>query len=617
MQTSDSLVIVFIVCLVLVGCGASSSTNPTSAIPSVLEAPNDLLSVTTSPNPLILNLDSAQANLTSIGKFASGPDQVLNNANDGLLYEVTGNPGVVSVDMTTGVVAVAAQGSTEITASTGSQSDVVAVQVDFGTAGNLAPQLNNKTSLLGLGQVGSPAVLAFPEATVADDQANFQGGILTVEAVGTGNQDIVITLPAAPAIGQVLNNGTEKVIVNLDNFASSVSLQAVLRNLTLAANSDGRGQLLVSLQDGQGQTSTTTRDFMAGLFFVAAPGSPFSAAATSVSSVATGDSNGDGHLDLISANVITSDLSLLLGDGTGNFSPANDSPFAVGSIPAAVALADLNGDGELDVVSANGGSDSVSVLLGSGAGNFVEVLGSPFPVGVQPNSIALNDLNGDGRVDLVSANLRSDDLSIFLGDGAGGFTEAANSPFAIGVIPRSVTTEDVNRDGILDFISPIFGLASVAVSLGDGVGNFSLPTNSGIGGAPQHAAVGDVNGDGNPDVVAVRIFGSDAVVLLGDGTGSFVVTGSSLSVGNFPNFVVLEDLSGDGDLDMVVSNQFAGTLRVFEGDGTGAFVEVTSSPIDLGAQQNSVAIADLNDDGNPDIISGGLLGTSVLLQVGP
>src|SRR5262249_39554059 len=132
--------------------------------------------------------------------------------------------------------------------------------------------------------------------------------------------------------------------------------------------------------------------------------------------VAVGDFNGDGKLDLATANQQGGDVTVLLGDGTGKFTEAPHSPFSVGTNPDSVAVGDFNGDGKLDLVVANNGSRNVSVLLGDGTGNFSNAPMSPFRVGTNPAALAVADFNGDHKSDVAVANTGDNTIDVLLGD---------------------------------------------------------------------------------------------------------------------------------------------------------------------------------------------------------
>jgi hypothetical protein len=136
---------------------------------------------------------------------------------------------------------------------------------------------------------------------------------------------------------------------------------------------------------------------------------------------AVGDFNGDGKPDLAVANTTTNTVAILLGDGTGNFNQPGTSPESVGEVPFSVAVGDFNLDGKPDLATANAGEfNNVTILLGDGTGNFTQPMTSPevVGVGIQPVSVAVGDFNLDGKPDLATANQSSNNVTILLGDGA-------------------------------------------------------------------------------------------------------------------------------------------------------------------------------------------------------
>jgi len=180
------------------------------------------------------------------------------------------------------------------------------------------------------------------------------------------------------------------------------------------------------------------------LSFSPTPGSPFATGSTP-RGVAEGKFDGDNELDLAIANSGGSSVTVLLGDGAGGFSAAPGSPFATGVQPASVAVADFNGDGNPDLAIGAGQFSGVMVLLGDGAGGFSAAPGSPFPTGSIPFSVAVGDFNGDHKLDLVTANVGDNNVTVLLGDGAGGFSAAPGSPFPTGSTPYSVAPGDFQR----------------------------------------------------------------------------------------------------------------------------------------------------------------------------
>jgi hypothetical protein len=332
-------------------------------------------------------------------------------------------------------------------------------------------------------------------------------------------------------------------------------------------------------------------------------------------SVAVGDFNGDGKLDLAVAN--TQDpggpnngtVSILLGDGTGNFTLAS-SPGA-GNYPYSIAVGDFNGDGKLDLAVVNYGSDygesPVSILLGDGTGNFT--LASSPAVGFYPTDGVVGDFNGDGKLDLVVANHLGGNLSVLLGDGTGNFT-LASSP---GVPdPLSIAVGDFNGDGKLDLVTVAYYNASYSILLGDGTGNFNLASTTSMGTNLYSVAVGDFNGDGKLDL-AVLDDNNTVFILLGDGTGNFKLA-SSAAVGSGANRVVVGDFNGDGNLDLATANSIDNTVSILLGDGKGNFT-LASSPA-VGNSPAAVAVGDFNGDGRLDLVTPNFYGNTVSILLG-
>jgi hypothetical protein len=326
------------------------------------------------------------------------------------------------------------------------------------------------------------------------------------------------------------------------------------------------------------------------------------ATGTNAYSVAIADLNGDGKLDLAVSNYDPSPsrVSVLLGDGHGAFGAHAD--FTVGLGTKGIASGDLNGDGKRDLVAANYTSSNISVLIGDGLGGFgthvdFAAFGNPF-------CVALGDLDGDGRLDAVVVTSFGG-IDVFRGDGMGGFGPPTFFQGLSGSLTGDVILADVNRDGKLDVVVGHGPGNQVAVYLGDGHGSFGAPSYFATGTNPMSVAVGDVNGDGKLDVATANFSTSNTPgtvsVLLGNGLGGFGPH-VDITVGISARAVAMGDVNGDGRLDLVVANAGSQTVSVLLGDGNGSFSQ--RADFGVGKYPVVVAVADLNGDGRGEIASG-------------
>jgi hypothetical protein len=365
------------------------------------------------------------------------------------------------------------------------------------------------------------------------------------------------------------------------------------------------GILLVLSTGASAQTSPP----VAKPLFTEAPDSPFRVG-IEPSCVAVGDFNRDGKLDLAivhrGASKDDGEVTVLLGNRRGGFTKAPGSPFAAGSNSQSVAVGDFNGDGKLDLAITNWGGD-VTVLLGDGKGGFTEAQRSPFPVGAMNQYVAVGDFNGDGRADLAFEYMNNT-VAVLLGDGKGGFTAAPGSPFAVGATPMSLAVGDFNRDGKLDLAVGHDQSDKVEVLLGDGKGGFTAAPGSPftVGSGFGSVAVGDFNGDGKLDLAVAAQFDNQVAVLLGDGKGGFTTAPASpftvpgITFPGFPNRgLAVGDFNGDGKADLAIAGQQSSAVLL--NDGKGGFTAAPGSPFAAGILPASVAVGDFNGDDKPDL----------------
>jgi FG-GAP-like repeat/Bacterial Ig-like domain (group 3) len=352
-----------------------------------------------------------------------------------------------------------------------------------------------------------------------------------------------------------------------------------------------------------------------GTTFVSPAGSPFPVGLGPFA-VVVADFNGDNEADLAVANAAGGNVTVLLGDGNGGFAPAPGSPFQTGNGPFSLAVGDFNRDGKQDLAIANAGDNTVTILLGNGSGGFTPASGSPFKTGSGPLSIAVADFNGDGRADLATLNTGDGSVTILMGNGSGQFTPAP-SIAGLGSI-NYVVVSDFNEDGIPDLAiaRTNFG-GPVGLILGNGDGTFSNSVfNFGSGGDPVSLAAGDFNGDGVSDLASANLLTNNITVVLAPFDMNVSVSAKTFPAGASPESVAIGDFNGDGKLDLAVANSDSNNVTLLFGDGTGKFTAAPVSPLAAGDYPFCVAVGDFNGDGRADLAVVNFIGGNVTILLG-
>lgn len=329
--------------------------------------------------------------------------------------------------------------------------------------------------------------------------------------------------------------------------------------------------------------------------------------------IATADFNGDGKLDLVTANSNNNGsgtVSILLGDGNGTFGAHIDLNASSGSA-SSVAVGDLDGDGLPDIVVGKNGT-AVRIFINTGGGTFAPAV--PYVTGSQPYSLALADVNGDGFLDIVTANLNSDDMSVLINQGDGTFV--VNAPTPVGNAPTGVVLSDFNADGKVDVAIVRQAPAGLTVFLGNGDGTFASAQNQALAGAPRAVAAGDFNVDGKMDLAVANDSSPGEVdILLGNGNGTFAAA-APYATGAFPRSLAVAEFNGDHKLDVAAACTSTASVDVLSGTGTGTFGAASPNGIGASANPNGIVVGDFNGDGKPDIATSnyGLDTISVLLN---
>ncbi len=261
---------------------------------------------------------------------------------------------------------------------------------------------------------------------------------------------------------------------------------------------------------------------------------------------------------------------------------------------------------------------AILVVTGAGADELFGPITS-FPVGVQPVDVAVGDLDVDGALDLVVANQGSGTVSILLNDGSGSFVPGPT--VQVGSQPVAVAVAAINDDELPDIITSNSGSNSVSVVMNVGGGSFASSVNYGVGASPRGIVAADLDGNGSVDVAVVNSGSQTFSVLLNAGDGSLVGSGSFPSGGAYitPSWIAAGDMDGDQDTDIVVVKNYHnlyfhnGYVDVFENDGSGAFSATRTIDVDRSA--TTPILIDLDRDGDRDLGVSGFVAGSYAFSV--
>jgi streptogramin lyase len=426
-----------------------------------------------------------------------------------------------------------------------------------------------------------------------DAAGSVPGQVLLADVTGNGNLDIVAT--TWTGVGLLMNKGD-------GTFAAATAIAGLGSVGVIPGHfytNDTRldlvglgGSVLLFRGNGDG-----TFQASGSVLPLTEPNGP----QVNPLAVAVADLNGDGNDDLIVYEGGLNQIEVLLGKGDGTFQPPVFYPVGQGLYALTqIQVADLRQDGKLDVVAVNPLDNHISVLLGNGDGTMQPAV--TYVVGHTPDTLAIGDFSGHGHLDIAVADYVGSDIEILQGNGTGTFQTAMAYGAGTGGA-NSIVAGDVNRDGIQDLVVANQQNDTVSVLLGKGDGSFQPPVTYAVGAGPVSVQLADLPGNGNLDIITANASASDPnhdiSILLGNGDGTFQ-SATYVAAGNGTNSVVAADLNGDGKMDLAVTNSGDRTLSILFGNGDGTFQPPVNYGTDLGP--NGVVAGDLNGDGKPDLV---------------
>lgn len=483
---------------------------------------------------------------------------------------------------------------------------------------------SSKASVASISPTGLATATAPGSTVITARQAGVSGNAtLSVSGAAVVNAVILPANPRVPlfsyqtfTLNATLSDNSVRDLTAFANWSSSEpSIAAVTQPGELRALNEGTAMLTASLGAVLAQTNVTAfipnnggggGGGVQAVRFAAAVNFPL---VRSPNQMTSGNFTASGRPDLATANTGTDDVAVLLNTG-GAFGAASFYGAGLGAI--GIAAAAFDGDGFLDLLTADQTGDTVSILLGDGAGAFSIFNSFTAGAGSSPRGVVVADFNGAGGLDAATANSGSgtgtNGLSVLLNDGTGNLL--APVQFDTGGGPFGIASGLFNGDAFLDLAVACASANAVTVRFGNGAGAFPTFVNVTVGASPRRILARDLNGDGRLDFATADSNGNTISLAFGDGAGGFAPA-FQLAVGSGPNEIAAGDFNGDSLLDLAVANSASNSVSILTGNGSGSYTPAAT--LGVGTNPTTIVVADFNGDGRLDLATGNLLSNNVSL----